>query len=134
MSQVDNIHHLNLTVRDLEASMAWYGELFGMQRSFERESAEYGWLKAGLLHPETGFRLNFTQHRPGSTDRFSEVNLGMDHVAFHVTGGKTALETWINRLDERGIEHSEIKRGDVGDVITFRDPDNIQLELYATEG
>jgi hypothetical protein len=30
------------------------------------------------------------------------------------------------------VTHSGVKRGGSGDLITFRDPDNIQLELYTT--
>ena len=40
------------------------------------------------------------------------------------------------RFEELGVNHSEIKpvRSEFGDggMITFRDPDNIQLEVFAT--
>jgi glyoxylase I family protein len=132
MSQLDGVHHLNFTVRDIRASTAWYHELLGLEWTFERESKEHGWLKAGLLDRASGLRINFTQHLArGSDDAFSEFRTGLDHIAIRVTGGRAGLEWWLTRLSERGIEHSEIKSGDVGDLITFRDPDNIQLELYA---
>ena len=36
-------------------------------------------------------------------------------------------------LDARGVEHSEVKptASGVGGMITVRDPDNIQLDLFA---
>jgi catechol 2,3-dioxygenase-like lactoylglutathione lyase family enzyme len=131
MSQLVGVHHLNFTVRDIRASMAWYQELLGLEWTFEREDKERGWLKAGLLHRASGLRINFTQHLSGSGDTFSEFRTGLDHVAIQVSGGRAGLERWLTRLAERDVDHSEIKPGDVGDLITFRDPDNIQLELYA---
>ncbi len=41
---------------------------------------------------------------------------------------------WTAWLDELGIEHSGIRDGDVPfpfATVVFRDPDNIQLELFA---
>lgn len=131
MSHLDGVHHLNFTVRDIRASMAWYQDLLGLEWTFGREDTERGWLKAGLRDPVSGLRINFTQHYGGSDDTFSEFRTGLDHIAIRVTGGRAGLERWQQRLAERGIEHSEIKSGDVGELITFRDPDNIQLELYA---
>jgi len=46
-------------------------------------------------------------------------------------GYRAELEDWQARFQERGIEHSEIKPSALGSLITFRDPDNIQLEVYA---
>ena len=135
MSQLDGVHHLNFTVRDIRASMVWYQELLGLAWTFEREDKERGWLKAGLRDPVSGIRINFTQHLAGSNDAFSEFRTGLDHIAIQVSGGRAGLQEWQRRLAEHGVEHSEIKSGDVGELITFRDPDNIQLELYApTEG
>ena len=130
MSELGGFHHLNLTVRDVRASMAWYQERLGLEWAFERTSEEQGWSKAGLYDPGSGMRLNFTEHKSGPGDAFDERRTGLDHVAFLVRGGLAGLERWVARLDERGIAHSEIKRGDVGDLITFRDPDNLQLEFY----
>ena len=131
MSEFDGVEHINLTVRDVKKTAAWYADLLDLPITWEENSPEKGWHKIGLYHAGTGTRLNFTQHvaRPGDT--FSEFRTGLDHLAFKVTGGRAALEAWLARLDERGIEHSEIKRAMNGDVITVRDPDNIQIEIYA---
>src|SRR5581483_8857707 len=120
----------NLTVRDIQASLAWYQRLLGLEKSFERDVPERGWRKAGLDDPSSGLRLNFTEHASGSGDAFSEFRTGLDHLALLVAGGRAGLEEWCARLDALGIAHSEIKSGDVGELITLRDPDNIQIELY----
>lgn len=42
------------------------------------------------------------------------------------------LVEWAARLDEMGVEHSGIKEFDytADSMLTFRDPDNIQLEFF----
>jgi glyoxylase I family protein len=42
------------------------------------------------------------------------------------------LDTWVTRLDELGIRHSGVKEPSYTSnaMITFRDPDNIQLEFF----
>jgi glyoxylase I family protein len=43
------------------------------------------------------------------------------------------LVAWTARLDELGIDHSGIREGDepfAFATVVFRDPDNIQLELF----
>jgi glyoxylase I family protein len=131
MAEIGGIEHLNLSVRDIRKSTASYMELLGLEKAWEEDSEEHGWIKIGLCHPASQMRLNFTEHRSGSGEAFSEFRTGMDHVAFRVTGGRAALEAWLARLEERGVEHSPIKEAGYGEVITLRDPDNIQLELYA---
>ena len=44
------------------------------------------------------------------------------------------LEGWTAWLDELGVEHSGVRTGDEPfpfATVVFRDPDNIQLELFA---
>jgi glyoxylase I family protein len=131
MSELAGIEHVNLTVRDAQASAAWYSELLGLVQVWEQDTGEHGWHKLGLYHAASGLRFNFTEHRTHPADTFSEFRTGLDHLAFKVTGGRPGLEQWLTRLDERGISHSEIKPAANGDVITIRDPDNIQIEIYA---
>jgi hypothetical protein len=41
------------------------------------------------------------------------------------------LVAWGARLDELGIAHGEIQDAGYGSGLSFRDPDNIALELFA---
>jgi hypothetical protein len=57
----------------------------------------------------------------------------LDHAGFNVTG-REEMESWVAWLDALGVEHSGIRTGDVPfpyATLVFRDPDNIQLELFA---
>lgn len=83
------------------------------------------------MHPASGTGFGFTDHgAKGSGDVFDEHRTGMDHLAFAVRDRAT-LEAWKARFEEHGVDHSDIAPSAVGDVIVFRDPDNVQLEVYA---
>ena len=71
--------------------------------------------------------------RPPRPSRFSEFNVGLDHVSFGCAD-RAALEGWQRRLDELGIEHGGIKDAAYGSGISFRDPDNIPLEFFCPPG
>jgi catechol 2,3-dioxygenase-like lactoylglutathione lyase family enzyme len=60
---------------------------------------------------------------------FDERRSGLDHVSFAVAA-RPALDAWVARLDEHGVVHSGIVSGATGDLVPFRDPDNIALEFY----
>jgi hypothetical protein len=54
-------------------------------------------------------------------------------VGFNVCT-REELEVWAAWLDKLGIEHSGIRDGEepfAFATLVFRDPDNIQLELFA---
>ena len=57
---------------------------------------------------------------------------GLDHLSFGVPA-RDDLEQAIRLFDERGVTHGEITRlpGFGIDVLSFEDPDGIQLELTA---
>ena len=82
-----------------------------------------------LLHPATGLTIGLMQHNPGKDGDFSEFRVGLDHLALTVTS-REELERWIVQLDACDVKHSEIHDIPYGSVVVFRDPDNIQLELF----
>ncbi|WP_255361838.1 VOC family protein [Mycobacterium sp. 1274761.0] len=130
------IHHLSVTVCDIEASVAWYQKVFRAERvpmtfpHYEREDSGYGVL---LLEPRSGLAIGLHTNTGNRGERFDEAHTGLDHVGFNVAGGDQ-LEAWTGWLDELGIEHSGIRTGNEPfpyATVVFRDPDNIQLELFA---
>jgi len=64
---ITGIHHVSATVTDVEASVAWYQRLFGMDRvpftfrHHEREDNGYGVM---LLDPRLGIGIGWTSTRP----------------------------------------------------------------------
>ncbi len=128
MAEITGYHHLSLTVTDLDRSTTWWTQVLGFAelRRFERD----GMTKVILRHPSAGILLSLTGHgERAPTEPFSEFRTGMDHLAFAVAD-RAELEAWKARLEELGVEHSDIKTSSFGALIAFRDPDNIAVEVY----
>lgn len=133
---IAGIHHISITVTDLEASLDWYERLLGANRvpmkfpHYECEDTGYAEL---LIEPRSGVVVGLHTNAANDGRQFDEARTGLDHVAFNVAT-RDDLEAWTARLDELGIEHSGIREGDepfAFATVVFRDPDNIQLELFA---
>jgi glyoxylase I family protein len=133
---ITGIHHFSVTVCDLEASLDWYQRVFRAERvpmtfpHYEREDTGYGVL---LVEPRSGLAIGLHTNTGNGGEPFDEAGTGLDHVGFNVST-REELEAWTARLDELRIEHSGIRDGDVPfpfATVVFRDPDNIQLELFA---
>ena len=130
MPDITGLDHISLTVRDLDRSAAWYSELFGFTKLGQVPDDGQSGAKVLLYHPASKLVLGLSKHQRNPGEPFSEFRTGLDHLAF-AASSRGDLEAWSQRLDERGVKHSEIQHGVRGDLIVFRDPDNIQIEVYA---
>ena len=127
------IHHVALNVRDLERSERWYSEVLGFTRlaPFRGDRFE----RVIMRHP-SGVVLGLTRHDdPAAEESFSERRTGLDHVAFEVAS-REELEGWATRFDELGVTHSGVTETPMTGsfLIAFRDPDQLQLEMYNAVG
>ena len=121
--------HIDLTVTDGERSVRWWSKVLGFDLVVEVENPGYRvW---GMLH-RSGVYVGLLMHDNPASDGFDERAVGLDHLALNVQDRST-LVAWAEHLDRLGIRHSGIKDENGGPLITFRDPDNIQLELQAFE-
>jgi len=124
------IAHVALTVSDLDRSREWYGRLFGSAPVLDEDTGVYHhvvWLMGGTL-------VGIHKHsRMDSTEPFSELRPGLDHLAFGCAD-RTELEAWKARLDELGIANGGIVDAPYGSGLSFRDPDNIALEFFSPPG
>lgn len=124
-----SVHHLTLTVTDVQRSVEFYTSFLGFQLVMEfgpRRLLSNGSVILALTPPPDA-----AQALPG--DRFSENRVGLDHVSLNVAR-RADLETAVRLFADQGVAHGEIKDlgADLGlYVLAFRDPDNIQLELTA---
>lgn len=129
------VHHFSPTVSDVERSAEWYARVFGLERLprlAPHDGDEDGGYAVLLVDPRTGFLIGLHHHEAGLGGDFDERRPGLDHIAWGVQG-RAGLEHWASWLDELGVAHSGIidKHGPSPySVIVFRDPDNIQLELF----
>jgi len=125
------LHHLALTVKDVEASIPWYEELFELQRKMD--APHEGGVGIVLADPEWRLMIVLHRHDENQGEAFSERRTGLDHAGFMVPT-RAELEAWRARLEERGIVHSPIADTEYGSILVFRDPDNIQLEMFSPPG
>ena len=119
-----------LTVTDLRRSAEWYRELFGA-REHVYVNADGVLAQVTLGEPASGLQLCLVSHREGPDEPFSELRPGLDHLEFLVPE-RADLDRWSERLDCLGIGHSGVKVPSytANAMLTFRDPDNIQLEFF----
>ncbi len=133
-----DIHHLRLTVTDLERSRQFYTSLLGFEVAVESPppgdpAAEEAFkiLFGGVVMIRGNLLLGL---RPmaRSGDRFDPDRVGLDHLSFNVAS-RADLEQAVRLFDTHGVTHGEITTlPSFGiDVLPFEDPDGVQLELTA---
>ena len=86
-----------------------------------------------LIHPTAAISLGLITHDSGDDAAFSELRVGLDHLALSVES-RDELEAWAEHFDGCGVTHSAISDASYGSVLVFRDPDSIQLELFFWSG
>jgi len=127
------VHHVAINVRDLEKAVQWYSDVLGFAPLFPYDTDDFQ--RRIMRHP-SGVVIGLTRHDSSDGDvEFNERVTGLDHIAFGVSS-RGELDGWVQRLDAAGVTHSGLKEtpatGSV--LVAFRDPDNIQLELYFAQG
>lgn len=140
---IGRVHHVGLTVRNLEQSLKWYRHMFGVEPVFVTY-AEGEPLATAVGVPDA--KLSFAFLRFGETDvellsynndrdeNFGRRNcdVGSPHLCILVDDIKTAY----NELKAKGAEffaeplHIEGGPLDGCWFVYFRDPDGITLELF----
>jgi catechol 2,3-dioxygenase-like lactoylglutathione lyase family enzyme len=128
--EISGLYYVGLSVRDIRKSMTWYADALGLTTVLERIPDDGSTGEVLLRHPTTGMLLGLLSHQANPGDPFSEFRTGLDHLEFGVAN-RQELEAWMDHLDHLAIEHSPIKERPAAFILTFRDPDNIQLEFYA---
>jgi glyoxylase I family protein len=132
----DDIHHLRLTVTDVQRSREFYTNLLGFQVVVESPppgdpsgDEAFSILFGGVVMMRSNVMMGL---RPvaAAEDRFDPDRVGLDHLSFSVPT-REDLERAARLFDEHGVTHGAITRlASFGiDVLPFDDPDGIQLEL-----
>jgi glyoxylase I family protein len=117
-------HHVTLNVTDLPRARAFYEGILGLE-----VVQDFPGRKLSLRVGTSRSRL-VLQLPPGAVDadRFSEYRIGLDHVAFGAS--RAELDGLAAALGAAGIT-SDLHHDPLGPaVMSFRDPDNIQLEFF----
>jgi glyoxylase I family protein len=138
---VGEIHHLRLTVTDVQRSREFYTGLLGFQVAVESpppgdpaEAETFKVLFGGVVMARGNLIMGLRPMAPDS-DRFDPDRVGLDHLSFSVPG-RADLEDAVRLFDEHGVPHGTISPlpSFAIDVLSFEDPDGMQLELTAPAG
>ncbi|HLF41247.1 MAG TPA: VOC family protein [Acidimicrobiia bacterium] len=137
------VHHIRLTVNDVERSKAFYTEVLGFQVAMDTlppEDDEFHDtlaenLQGGVVLVNAGSFIGLRPTDPDrrqAKDRFDPFRVGLDHLSFNVES-RAVLEEAMRRLDEWGVPDSEITELPPFGIalLPFKDPDGIQLEICA---
>jgi catechol 2,3-dioxygenase-like lactoylglutathione lyase family enzyme len=137
---LSSLHHVAIRVQDPDRSRAFYEKALGLAflelpvgnatTGIWRGAPSEGTLLATQAG-DTFVILEPPLEGTADDDRFDERRIGVDHLAFGVDDRST-LDEVIERLRVEGVETAGVEHDPVldKDYVAFRDPDNVQWELY----
>lgn len=129
MPHFSGVHHLALTVSNLEVSAAFYERVFGFPPTTELDGEN---LHRRLFTLPDGTNLGLTEHHPTTTETFTPFRPGLDHFGLGVDS-RDELKVWAAHLSEADIEHSGLVDAPYGTALSFKDPDGTALEFFVGE-
>ena len=127
--QTQGVHHITLTGADRQTSIDFWEGLLGMPFVFEQPNLDNPGESHLYFDPGDGRLVTvFTSEdrKPDPSPRSQDVG-HVHHVAFALSNA--VFRQAVERLDERGIEHSGVKDRGFMDSIYFRDPLGLLIEL-----
>ena len=125
MPEFTGVDHVSLSVTDLDRSEQFYTEILGLQRL-----ADFGYVRI-LIQRQTSLMVALVRHDGSDGGPFTELTTGLDHLGFAVSS-RAELVEWERRFELCGVEYTPIRDMEFGYHLNFRDPDNIALELSAS--
>lgn len=119
--------HIDLTVSDCDRAATWWRDVLGF--TLVNQASNDTFQIRSLVHP-SGIAVTVMSHDgTPENDAFDERRVGLDHLAFRVSN-RDELQRWVTHFDTNGVSHTGVIDTGYGPTVVFRDPDNMQLELY----
>jgi catechol 2,3-dioxygenase-like lactoylglutathione lyase family enzyme len=121
---ITGVRHLKIFVSDLARSREWYEKVFRLEHdtSFQDED--------GVIRGMT-FRLPGTSLQLALRENPTLAKALNDADPFALATTREALDAWDGHLDELEIPHTPVLETGSGHALGFRDPDGMQIRLYA---
>ncbi len=130
MPRITGTSHVDLTVSDLDRSVAFYEKALGAAPLMRARVEEQKFEVAYLAEPQSGMIVGLVQHDERPAAKFDPHVAGLDHLSFAVAD-KEELHAWAAHLDGAGIAHNGYSdQPPIGAGLNFYDPDGIALEFY----
>ncbi len=131
MPTFTKVSHISFSARDAEASAAWWRRVFAFDELDRVEGP--GWHGVLLIHPTTATIVEFQQHDANGGEAFDPARTGFDHLGLLVDG-RDELDHWQEHFQRLGVTHTPVVDREYGSVLTFKDPDGIQFEMFHRVG
>jgi catechol 2,3-dioxygenase-like lactoylglutathione lyase family enzyme len=128
MPSISAIHHISLTVGEIDRSVAWYTDVLGLEHLMDEKHPDGSGYAVVLGKADWSMCVGLHIHDANEGEAFAEHRTGLDHVSFLVSS-RAELDAWSARLDDLRVTHSPVSDQEGYSVLVFRDPDDIQLEL-----
>ena len=127
MNDLLGFHHVAITIRDLDASVAWYRGVLGFEELFVEDAPDR---RACVMRfPNGSYGVGLVEYPTVPFEAFDPRHSGLDHLAFTV-GTLDELRTWATTLSTAGVIHSGVVEIPSGAILNFKDPDGIALALF----
>jgi catechol 2,3-dioxygenase-like lactoylglutathione lyase family enzyme len=129
--QSQAVHHITLVGADRQTSIDFWEGVLGMPFVFEQPNLDRAEESHLYFDPGDGRLITiFTNEERKPDPARTPTDPGcVHHIAFSVS--KATWDQVVERLDERGIEHSGPKDRGFMDSIYFNDPLGLLIELAA---
>jgi glyoxylase I family protein len=130
--ETPGLDHIDLTVSDLERSRQFYADILGFELTTTPIDYPNKLFAGSHSFMVGGVEICLIKHPDTATeDRFNEKRIGLDHLSFKAPN-EEALHALAKRLKEAGVETKgvEVFEPNGKKYVSFRDPDNIQLEYW----
>lgn len=127
---LSGLHHVGITVTDLERSVRWYSDMLGLVQQMEHFYP--GGRVVVMVRPGTAVDIGLDHHERNEGEPFAPHRTGLDHLAFATTT-RAELDVWHAHLSAKGVECSEVQ--DITEplpfsLFSFTDPDGVALEIF----
>lgn len=124
------VHHITLTVLDVERSSEWYQRVLGPAEAITR--AGDGWHRIRMAWPD-GLVIGVTAHEATAPeDAFDARRVGLDHIGL-ACASEEEVRAWADRLDALGVDRGPVETVPYGWAVTARDPDGIAIEFFCAK-
>jgi catechol 2,3-dioxygenase-like lactoylglutathione lyase family enzyme len=127
--QSQGVHHITIVGADRQTSIDFWEGLLGMPFVFEQPNLDNPDESHLYFDPGDGRLITvFTNEERNADPERTSTDVGaVHHVAFAVSNA--TFRQAVERLDERGIDHSDVKDRGFMDSIYFEDPLGLLIEL-----
>src|SRR5215217_1998616 len=127
--QSQGVHHITIVGADRQTSIDFWEGVLGMPFVFEQPNLDNEAESHLYFDPGDGRLITiFTNEEREADSRRTSTDPGaVHHIAFALS--QATFQQAVERLEERGIEHSGVKDRGFMDSIYFEDPLGLLIEL-----